>query len=280
MKLPTAKDGIGIAFGAEYREEGLNFETDTAFTTGDLAGQGGPTIGVSGGYNVTDLFAEVRIPLLQDIFLAQDLTVTASYRYSDYSLDETTNTYGIGLDWSIVDDVRLRGSYQHAVRAPNVIELYSAAVAGPVRHDPRPLRRTAYPTATLEQCQNTGLRRCAVRHRTSTARPASTTRSSVATRNSSRRRPTRGRRASCSRPTFVDGLAVTIDYWNIKVEDTIGTVPPATALDQCLLTGRRRVLQPDHARQPGDAVAAVARRRSSRPTSTSARRRPRAGTSA
>jgi len=38
-------------------------------------------------------------------------------------------------------------------------------------------------------------------------------------------------------PTFIDGLAVTIDYWNITVEDTIGTVPPATALDQCLATG-------------------------------------------
>jgi len=43
-----------------------------------------------------DLFAEVRLPLLQDIFLAQDLTMNASYRYSDYSTEISTDTYGIG----------------------------------------------------------------------------------------------------------------------------------------------------------------------------------------
>jgi len=47
IQVPTASSGVGLAFGAEYRQEGLTLETDTAFTTGDLAGQGGPTIGVT-----------------------------------------------------------------------------------------------------------------------------------------------------------------------------------------------------------------------------------------
>ncbi len=234
MTLPTARDGIGIAFGAEYREEGLNFETDVAFTTGDLAGQGGNTLGVSGGYNVTDLFAEARIPLLQDIFLAQDLTMTASYRYSDYSLDETTDTYGIGLDWSIVDDVRLRGSYQHAVRAPNVIELYSAASLGlyDMTRDPC----STNPTATLAQCQNTGLLPAYY----GLDLDSSAGQYNAIFGGNTELKPETADTWTAGivfTPTFIDGLAVTIDYWNITVEDTIGTVPPATALDQCLVTG-------------------------------------------
>jgi outer membrane receptor protein involved in Fe transport len=234
IKLPTAKDGIAVAFGAEYRQEGLTFETDTAFTTGDLAGQGGPTIGVSGDYNVTDLFAEVRVPLLQDIFLAQDVTVNGSYRYSDYSLDETTSTYGIGLDWQIVDDVRFRGSYQHAVRAPNVIELYSAAALGlfDMTRDPC----STNPTATLAQCQNTGLPAALY----GTDLDSSAGQYNAIFGGNTELSPETADTWTAGivlTPTFVDGLAVTIDYWNIKVEDTIGTVPPSTALDQCIETG-------------------------------------------
>jgi iron complex outermembrane receptor protein len=239
VKLPTAKDGIGLAFGAEYRREGLDFETDTAFTTGDLAGQGGPTIGVSGDYDVMDLFAEVRAPLVQDVFLAQDVTVTGSYRWSDYSLDETTNTYGIGLDWSIVDDVRFRGSYQHAVRAPNVIELYSAAGLGlwDMSRDPCSTSEGGLPpTATLEQCRRTGL---------PDALYGGDLDSSAGQYNAifggnTELAPEEADTWTVGvvlTPTFIDGLSMTIDYWNIKVEDTIGTVPPETALDQCLATG-------------------------------------------
>jgi outer membrane receptor protein involved in Fe transport len=239
IKLPTAKDGIGLAFGAEYRQEGLDFETDTAFTTGDLAGQGGPTIGVSGDYNVTDLFAEVRVPLVQDVFLAQDVTVKGSYRWSDYSIDETTSTYGIGLDWTFVDDVRLRGSYQHAVRAPNVIELYSAAGLGLFDMSRDPCSTTEgglAPTATLEQCRRTGL---------PDALYGGDLDSSAGQYNAIFGGNTDLKPESADTwtvglvftPTFIDGLAMTIDYWNIKVEDTISTVPPATALDQCLATG-------------------------------------------
>jgi len=239
LKLPTAKDGIGIAFGAEYRQEGLTFETDTAFTTGDLAGQGGPTLGVSGDYNVKDLFVEARVPLLQDVFLAQDVRVTASYRYSDYSLDETTNTYGVGLDWAIVDDVRFRGSYQRAVRAPNVIELYSASALGLYDMSRDPCSTTpggVGPTATIEQCRNTGL---------PDALYGSDLDSSAGQYNAIFAGNTDLAPESADTwtaglvftPTFIDGLAATIDYWSIEVEDTISTVPPSVTLDQCLQTG-------------------------------------------
>jgi iron complex outermembrane recepter protein len=235
VKLPTAKDGVGIAFGAEYRQEGLDFNVDTAFQTGDLAGQGGPTLPVSGDYNVIDLFVEARVPLVQDMSFAQDVTFTGSYRYSDYSTDVTTDTYGIGLDWQVVDDVRLRGSYQRAVRAPNVIELFSTAGLGlfDMARDPC---SGPTPTATLAECRNTGLPDALY----GTDLNSTAGQYNAIFGGNVDLQPEEADTWTVGivfTPTFIDGLAVTVDYWNIEVDDTIGTVPPQTALNQCLATG-------------------------------------------
>jgi iron complex outermembrane receptor protein len=234
IKMPTAKDGIAIAFGAEYRQEGLDLETDIAFQTGDLFGQGGPTLPVSGDYNVTDLFAEIRLPLLQDIFLAQDLTVNGSYRWSDYSLDETTNTYGLGIDWSMIDSVKLRGSYQHAVRAPNVIELYQSA--GLALFDMSRDPCSTNPSATLEQCVATGLDPAL--YGTDLDSPAG--QYNYLQGGNPTLKPETADTWTAGivfTPTFIDGFSMTVDYWNIKVKDTISFVPPATSLNECIATG-------------------------------------------
>ena len=65
MKLPWAKNGVGVAFGIEQRTEKLQLDTDTEFSTGDLAGQGFATVGVVGKYTVKDIYTEVRAPLVE-----------------------------------------------------------------------------------------------------------------------------------------------------------------------------------------------------------------------
>ena len=72
-----------------------------------------------------DVFTEVRVPLVQDEPFADQLGLELAYRYSDYD-PVTTDTYKIGADWAPVQDVRFRGSYQRAIRAPNVVELFTA----------------------------------------------------------------------------------------------------------------------------------------------------------
>ena len=124
IKLPTADAGLAVAFGAEYRSERSELRTDQAFQTGDLAGQGAPTLDTLGSFDVRELFAEARMPLVQGKPFVEQLSLETAYRYSDYNLDFQTNTYKLGLDWSPVQDLRLRGSYQRAVRAPNVQELF------------------------------------------------------------------------------------------------------------------------------------------------------------
>ena len=128
IKTPWATEGLGVNFGAEYRKESLDLETDQEFQTGDLTGQGGPTKPISGNYDVKELFAEAQLPVVHEGFV-YDLSLQAGYRYSDYKVSNgnhyTTNTYKFGAEFAPIRDIRFRGSYNRAVRAPNIQELFA-----------------------------------------------------------------------------------------------------------------------------------------------------------
>lgn len=127
---PAAESNIQTSFGFEYRRDALDSTTDASFSSGDGAGQGGPTLPLSGHTDVFDLFGEARIPLIEGGQFAELLSVDLAYRYSTYNNNETTDTYKVGLEWAPVDDIRFRGSFQRAVRAPNIIELFGSQGAG------------------------------------------------------------------------------------------------------------------------------------------------------
>jgi outer membrane receptor protein involved in Fe transport len=124
LQSPWADQGVDIVFGTEYRKESLQFNSDSAFSTGDLAGQGAPTLPVSGGFSVTEFFTEARIPIAQDSWV-YDFTVTGGYRYSDYSTGVNTDTYKIEGEFAPTRDFRIRGGYNRAVRAPTVQDLFA-----------------------------------------------------------------------------------------------------------------------------------------------------------
>lgn len=124
LKTPWADQGVDVVFGTEYRKESLQFNSDTAFSTGDLAGQGAPTLPVSGSFNVTEFFTEVRVPIAQDSWV-YDFTVTGGYRYSDYSTGVNTDTYKLEGEFAPTRDFRIRGGYNRAVRAPTVQDLFA-----------------------------------------------------------------------------------------------------------------------------------------------------------
>jgi outer membrane receptor protein involved in Fe transport len=130
LTSPAAESPVQVSLGLEYRRDELDSTTDAAFTSGDGAGQGGPTLGLQGDTDVFEIFGEARIPLIEGAAFAELLSVDLAYRYSDYASGNTTDTYKVGLEWSPTDDIRFRGSYQQAIRAPNVIELFAAQGAG------------------------------------------------------------------------------------------------------------------------------------------------------
>jgi outer membrane receptor protein involved in Fe transport len=113
-----------VAFGAEYREESASSTSDYVAAKGLLSGTGGASPPISGGFDVYDLFGEARIPLVENMAFVEKLTLELGYRYSDYAA-QNTNTYKIAGDWDVIEGLRFRAGYNHAVRAPNISNLFA-----------------------------------------------------------------------------------------------------------------------------------------------------------
>ncbi len=134
---PFASDSIGFAAGAEYRKYRASQRSDTlAQTAGELGGAGGAAPNIDGGYEVSEGFGELIAPLVQDRPFFQSLTLEAGVRYSHYKVfaanspSYNTTTYKGGGSWEPVTGLKVRGSYQRAVRAPTISELFSPVNTG------------------------------------------------------------------------------------------------------------------------------------------------------
>jgi len=238
VKLPSTETGLVFNMGAEYRDEKTNFTVDQAFQTGDLAGQGGATLPVFGRFDVSELFLEGRLPSVEGKTGAKSLSVEAGYRYSDYSTGFTTDTYKAGFDWAPIDMLRFRASYQHAVRAPNVAELYSTrTVALDGGTDPC-AGEAADLTYTAAQCALTGV--TAAQYGNILASPAGQYNGLLG--GTATLTPEKSDTFSYGlvfRPDVGD-LSIAIDYFDIKIENTISSVTGGNAdayLKDCLETG-------------------------------------------
>lgn len=233
VKTPWAKSGLGIVFGLERRTEKMELSTDQAFTTGDLAGQGGPTIGVGGQYSVNDVFGELRMPLIEKAPMAEMLSVNLTYRGSDYSTNKKTDTYGLGLEWMPVKEAKLRASYQQASRAANIIELFSAQAIGLYDNDEDPCAG-ATPTATAAECARTGV--TAAQYGRIADSPAGQY-NAIFGGNANLKPETANSLTVGVVLQPIKDLTASIDYFDIKVKDLIATVGAPVALQQCLTTG-------------------------------------------
>lgn len=241
VKTPWAKSGLGMAFGVEHRAEEMDLSTDTAFTTGDLAGQGGPTIGVAGKFDVTDIFTELRMPIIEKAPWADLLAINASYRYSDYSTGQKTNTWGFGLEWAPNDLLKVRASAQKATRAANIIELFSTAAIGlydndsdPCAGDFDPNTAIPEPAASAEACARTGVTAGQYGHVIDN--PAGQYNALFA--GNTKLKPETSKSWTLGfviNP--VKDLNLTFDYFHMRVDDVIGNIPAPTTLATCLDTG-------------------------------------------
>ncbi|HEX6572001.1 MAG TPA: TonB-dependent receptor [Steroidobacteraceae bacterium] len=177
------------------------------------------------------------MPLLQDLPFAHSLLLNASYRRSDYSepIDESTDTYGVGLEWAPIDSLKFRGSYQRAVRAPGIIELYQAQGVGLYDNDNDPCAGDV-PEATLEQCALTGV--TPEQYGTIVDSPAGQYNALFG--GSLELTPETADSYTVGfvfQPAFLEGFSLTVDYFNIQVEDVILTIPPTITLAECINTG-------------------------------------------
>jgi outer membrane receptor protein involved in Fe transport len=240
FNLGFGADDVGFAFGTEYRKMTSNFIPDTFLSSGDVLGfnAGLPT---SGGYDVKEVFGELRVPIVED-GLIHSLEVNGAFRYSDYSLDRVGGnwTYNLGGDFAPIEGIRFRGQYSRSVRAPNVQDLFGGASTGfPGATDPCSDRGpVAERTAALRAfCISSGVPAAAVFTRA--VQPNAQIQADFGGN------PNVGEETSDTytigvvlQPSFVPRLNITVDYFNITVEDTINTRLGGlnTALSLCFNT--------------------------------------------
>jgi outer membrane receptor protein involved in Fe transport len=239
LQSPWSAQGFAVVFGAEHRKDRLDNATDDLLSTAQLSGSGGATISINGETSVTDLFTEMRLPIAEGLPFADSLAVDAAYRYSDYE-ELSTDTFKVGADWAPIADVKFRGSYQRAVRAANVVELFTAQgfnlfdlVGDPCGAD---LAGTPQ-AATDEACLATGV-------------PAALLRSPGLDSPAGQYNFLQGGNPDLLpeesdtttfgvilQPRFLPNLAVSIDYFNIRIEDTISTFGADNSLNACYFQG-------------------------------------------
>jgi outer membrane receptor protein involved in Fe transport len=234
-KSPFAKEGVGVSLGAEYRRETLAVLPDAANQTGSLGG-GGVILPVSGAFDVKEIFAEARVPLVQDMPFVKDLTADAGYRFSHYNNVGNTSTYKIGLEWAINDDIRLRGGFNRAVRAPNIQELYAPQILSlPGSNDPCANAPGVAPQYTAVQCARTGV--TAAQYGNVTANSAA--QYNGLTGGNPNLKPEKANTYTVgvviTPVDLVKGLSVSIDYFNIYVSNVITTYGFQNIINGCAL---------------------------------------------
>jgi outer membrane receptor protein involved in Fe transport len=116
---------IGFSFGGEYRRETAFYKQDPLVSAGytfyNAIAEFNPT-----AFEVKEAYGEINIPLLKDLPLIKELTVSGGARVSDYKGSAgTVYAYSGNVTWAPVQDIRFRGNYSRSVRAPNLSDLYS-----------------------------------------------------------------------------------------------------------------------------------------------------------
>jgi outer membrane receptor protein involved in Fe transport len=242
--LPAGQ--MRFAAGASYRINAYEFQPASERTARTVYPDQatGPT---GGSVNVRELFGEVLVPILSDLPGVQELNVDLAYRFSDYSTIGDVSTYKASLDWEPVQSVRVRGGYQRAIRAPALAELYapperSLPQIGAVNQgggDPcditGQLRTSAAAAQVRSLCLAQGLPASVVDlyRFTGSAVPAITA-GNLELEEEIADTYTVGLvwRSPFDGP-MVSGLTASIDYYEISVEQSIGVITTAIALNRC-----------------------------------------------
>ncbi|MEZ5696069.1 MAG: TonB-dependent receptor [Sphingomonadaceae bacterium] len=232
LTFPWASDGVIVNVGTEWRKSQLELRVDQAFATGDLTGQGGATLPLSGSIKVLEFFAEASIPVVQDGFV--DLfAINAGYRRSDYDTSAGgsfgTNTYKIGAELAPVEDIRFRVMYNRAVRAPNISELFQTQAVGlSGSNDPcSGFTISATDYGCLAQGLSVG--------QGVTPNPAGQYNGLLGGNpNLQPEKASTWTAGFVLDPNFLPGFTATLDYYNIKIDNAIRSFGPDAILQNCV----------------------------------------------
>ena len=222
---------VGFSVGAEYRRERVSYDLDDLTQAGYAFYNAIPEFSAP-AFEVKEAFGEVRVPLLKDLPFIKELTLSASGRVADYKgATGTVYAYDGRVEYSPVADLRLRAAYSRSVRAPNLSELFSAESQNfaPAPADPCSARNIG--TGSANRAAN-----C-----TAAGRPANydfVYQQSLEIRSGGNQLLTEEKSTSYTiggvfQPTFAPGFSMTVDYFDITVDDVISSVSAQDIINNC-----------------------------------------------
>lgn len=225
FNLPAG--AIKLAGGVEWRDQKLTGDAD-AISKGDpaLIPAGSPPTALpppgfysvngqslSGKIQVTEGFLETSIPLLADLPFTKSLELNGAGRRTHYSFDGggtshslSVTTWKGGLTWEVIPSVRLRATKSRDIRAPNLSELF-----GPTTTAGGGIVDKFKNGAQLNPQQLSGSNPDLVPEK------ADSWTAGIILQPSG----------------FLEGLRLSVDYYDIKVDQAIGTLGGQTVLDRC-----------------------------------------------
>ncbi|MCW0367952.1 MULTISPECIES: TonB-dependent receptor [Xanthomonas] len=231
---------LGVAVGVEHRQESGSFSPDAMAQTGistDLAA--GPT---RGKYSLDEVYAEFQVPLLANVAFAKELSLSLASRYSDYDNFGDTVNSKFGFKWKPIDSLLVRGTWAQGFRAPTIADLYGGlSQSFEYYTDPCDTKfGTAAGNARCAAVVPAGFRQL----NASGTAPANGPGEQSNVPFASGSTPTLTPETSTSKtlglvwsPEFVTGLNASLDWWKVRIENTIVSDDPTTLLEDCYLRG-------------------------------------------
>jgi iron complex outermembrane recepter protein len=229
-ELPGLPAGpLQFAVGLEYRRESAASVPGAAEQAGELFL---PQIAVTGGkFDVREGYLELHLPLARNRPLLHRLAFNGAFRLSDYDTSGLQSAWDGGLEFEPAQGLRFRAVYSRSVRAPNIGELYSPhSVTFFFGQDPC--------DASVNRVSGTRFNNCAALGIPANFEaPTNQQTLEAVVGGNPGLEPEIGDTWSAGfgwQPTFLPGLSIAADYWNIAIRRAISTVPPQTIVNDCV----------------------------------------------
>jgi len=229
LELPAGS--MQMALGFEYREEQAADVPDAQTVLGNTSGSARAI--TAGRFDSKEAYLELGVPLLRDVPGAQSLTLDLGTRLVNFSNFGSKTVFETGLYWTPVQQLQFRAAWSEAFRAPNVGELFGGFTqANPIVTDP---------CADFSMLTDIQFDRCVAQgvpaDGSFSQNGEETPELSGGNINLNAEQAEVITAGFTWLPPSLTGLELSLDYYNIDIDDGIASLGANTILEQCLATG-------------------------------------------